>query len=145
MASTSKRKKKVDLTLAKQFFRHWSIDRLVYSTRNRDLPDDDPMYGEPTITHEEALDYLTQQEVIDFLDGESAKLATLYNRIPKHMSLVMLLDKIDNTRGATDAAQVIQGFNNWFKEAPPPSERSFAEKLMQELTEEPSEKLKDNL
>ena len=108
----------VDLTLAREFVRHWSVDRLV---------SDD-------VTFDQALTYLAQDEVIDFLDEQSAKLAKIYSRVPPHLVPMVLMGKLSRAATATESASVMNAFSKWFSETPAPSEREFAKSVLDIMT-----------
>ena len=62
-------KAKIDFTKAEDFSKHWSVTSLISED----------------FSYSDALDYLSQPEVLDYLDRQSKKLEKIYSRMPKHI------------------------------------------------------------
>ena len=104
--------------LCQKFAKHWSIDVLC----NRE-----------NISYEDALDLLSSDEAIEYLDEQSAKLEKLYSRLPMYMVAQQIVYRMISADRATEAGPAITAFIKWFFTAPPPSNREFIKDLMKTL------------
>lgn len=85
---------------------------------------------------DETLDFLGTPESQSIIDARSAKVTAIYSRMPKEFYLQTIMGKIAKITDESKATEIktyLDGFMNWHKEAPPPSNREFAEQLMEQL------------
>ena len=109
----------IDYTIAETFSKHWSITSLL----NEDF------------SYSDALDYLSQPEVLDYLDRQSKKLEKIYSRMPKHILALELSGRLRNAATATETSAVVNAFARYMDTSPPPSDTTFLDRLANELKE----------
>ena len=109
---------KVNLNPLNNFLETWSISAL-----SKELGG----------SFEEALDYLELPEVRQTIDDRAKRITRVYSRMPKAFYAQVIMSRVaqfDGQTRATEIATVMQCFLQWFREAPPPSDREFAEQLL---------------
>jgi len=88
-------------------------------------------------TTDEALDFLESPEITRIIEERSKRMQAIYSRMPKtvYLELIMTeLHKVDAGTTATKIQSLLNCFLAWYKEAPPPSNTEFAEKVLEQLS-----------
>ena len=88
------------------------------------------------LTFDEACDFLLREDVQKAIDLRNEKLQTIYSRMPKQHGLEVMMGRLASIGAGTSATEIrtlFDTFMHWWREAPPPSNREFAESLMKQL------------
>ena len=126
--------KPIDLTRAEAFAQSWNLSDVM---RPRGADEEDWW------SFKQALEYVSQEEVIAYLDECSSMMEKIYSRMPKYIAIVKIMQSLATANSATERSAIFNSFTKWFESAPPPSNNKIADQMMAQL-EKAQERSQEN-
>ena len=115
--------KPVDLTRAEAFAQSWNLSD-VMKPKGSDVEE---------WSYKQALEYVSQEEVMTYLDECSAMMEKIYSRMPQYIAIVKIMQSMATAVSATEKSAVFNSFSKWFDSTPPPSNNEIADQMMAQL------------
>lgn len=124
----------VDLTRAEAFAQSWNMSDVMRPGGSE---------TEDWWSYKQALEYVSQEEVMAYLDECSLLMEKIYSRMPKYVAILKIMQFMATATTATEKSAVFNSFSKWFDSTPPPSNNEIADQMMAQL-EKAQERSQEN-